>query len=67
MWNHQMVNFDIMHDQCRGDILQKSINLCKAVSSKDFRNYNQPEMKGTIKCVQRTDRKDLFLEKEPCY
>ena len=62
--NHQVVNFDIFHQQCRGYPFQKPLKVYKTVVSDDYRNYPQPGMKGIIECVQRTDRKDLFLVKK---
>ena len=59
--------FDIIQHKCREDLLQKSIKLYKMVITEDFRIYPQPEMKGTIECVRRTDSKDLFLVRNPCY
>ena len=46
--NHNIINFDIIRNQCRGDKLNKSIREHKTVAEKDFklsiRSRNQKQL-----------------------
>ena len=58
-----VVNFDIIHHECRGDLLQGSCKNYQTVYSKDIKEYPENEKKRCCE-VRNFDRKDLFVEKK---
>lgn len=50
---HKVVNFEVIHHECRGDVLKKTFKEHKTVSAKGFKGFPEKE----------TDRKGQCLEK----
>ena len=45
------------------DALQKTLKGHKTVSTKNLKGCPEKETNDTVSCIQRTDRKELYLEK----
>ena len=43
-----MINFDIIHQECRGDKLQGSYKNYKTVKSDDFKNFLEKDLKKLL-------------------
>ena len=60
----KVVNFNIIHHECRGDPLEGSYNNYQTVKESDLKNYPKNEKKEAIGgLIRNFDRKDLFVEK----
>ena len=40
---HKVVNFEVIHHECRGDVLKKTFKEHKTVSAKDFKGFPEKE------------------------
>ena len=61
----KVINFDIIHHECRGDPLKGTYEGYQTVKAKNLKNYPKPEKKELVEGVMRNiKRKDLFVEKE---
>ena len=60
-----MVNFDIIHRECRGDPLQKSFKDHKTIKESDFVEYPESEKTNVVSSVMRNiNRDDLWIQKD---
>ena len=59
----QVVNFDIIHHECRGDPLQGSYKEYQTVNKKDIDKYSSNSKKKIMNSAIRCDRKDVFIKK----
>ena len=57
------MNFDIIHNECRGGKMSKSLKEHKTVKGKDLIFYSNYKKKKVAECVRRTERKDIYSEK----
>ena len=62
--NHKVINFDIIHNQCRGNKLNKTIPEHKTVAEEDFKAFPKKEELETISSILRVNRPGLYLEKQ---
>ena len=60
----QVVNFDIIHHECRGDPLQGSYKEYQTINKKDMDNYSSNSKKKIVNSAIRSDRKDVFIDKK---
>ena len=60
----QVVNFDIIHHECRGDPLQGSYKEYQTINKKDMDNYSSNSKKKIVNSAIRADRKDVFIDKK---
>ena len=60
--NHKIINFNMIHTQCRGSLLIKFPKEYKAVTENDFKSYPEKEKLESIASCCRMDRKDLYLD-----
>lgn len=59
----KVVNFNIIHHECRGDPLEGSYNNYQTVKESDLKNYPKNEKEEAIGgLIRYFDRKDLFVE-----
>ena len=42
----QIVNFDIIHHECRGDLLENVVKTYETICKKEFKGYSLKEKKG---------------------
>ena len=59
----QVVNFDIIHHECRRDPLQGSYKEYQTVNKKDMDNYSSNSKKKIVNSAICCDRKDVFIDK----
>ena len=59
-----MINFEIIHNICRGHPLQKSIKEQKTVVGNAFKTYPEKEINDTVCSIRKKDEKDLYLNKK---
>lgn len=60
----KVINFDIIHHECRGDPLQGSYKGYQTVKSNDLEQYPQSEKKETVGgLIRNIKRNDLFIDK----
>lgn len=58
------MNFNIIHDECRGESLSKIIRENQSITTNHFKNYPQLSKFRTIQAANRLERKDLWVEPE---
>lgn len=56
-----VINFAMIHAQCRGSTLTKSVREYKTVTDDDFRSYSEKEKLEKTSC-RRLDRNYLHLD-----
>lgn len=62
--NKKVINFNIIHNQCRGDPSQKSNKDHKTVSKDDFKNYPETDKNKVLSSVFRNNRDDLWIKRD---
>ena len=65
--NTKIVNFDIIHHECRGDKLDKSYDYYQTVFKKNFRNYSKTDKKTVLSSALRNQNKlqqSIYFEKD---
>ena len=60
--NTKVVNFDMIHAQCRGTPRTHSDNFYQTLREKDVKKMPQKDKKKVIAACIRSDRKDIFVE-----
>ena len=60
----QVVNFDIIHHECREDPLQGNYKKYQTVNKKDMDKYSSNSKKKIVNSAIRSDRKDAFIDKK---
>ena len=61
----KMINFDIIHHECRGDPLQGSYKNYQTVHNDDIKKYPENEKKDVLGgLIRNLNRKDLFVEEK---
>ena len=60
----QVVNFDIIHHECRGDLLQGSYKEYQTINKKDMDKYSSNSKKKIVNSAIRSDRKEVFIDKK---
>ena len=60
----QVVNFDIIHHDCKGDPLQGSYNEYQTVNTKDMGKHSSNTKKKIVNSAIPSDRKDIFIDKK---
>ena len=59
----KVVNFDLIHHQCRGDPLLKPEKDHKTISSDDSKKYPQQEKNKALSAVLRSNRDDSWIKR----
>ena len=60
-----MINFDIIHHECRGDPLQGSHKNYQTVHNDDIKKYPENEKKDVLGgLIRNFNGKDLFVEEK---
>lgn len=62
--NHQVVNFEIIHDKCRSDILNKTLKKHQTISEMKLVSYPDVNKEKVVACARKTLRNDLYLYKK---
>ena len=62
--NKKVINFNIIHNQCRGDRSQKSNKDHKTVSKDDFKNYPETDKNKVLSSVFRNNGDDLWIKRD---
>ena len=63
--NKQVINFDFINHQCRGDQLKKSEKEHKTIENNNFNNYPKNEKKKKVmSSVFRNKRDDLWVKSD---
>ena len=57
-----VINFDLIHHECRGDPFLKSGKEYKTTSSDNFEKYPESEKNKTLSSVFRNKRDDLWVK-----
>ena len=61
----RVVNFDIIHHECRGDLLKDSYKNYQTAHNDDIKKYPENEKKEVLGgLIRNFNRKDLFVEKK---
>ena len=60
----KVVNFDIIHHECRGEFLHKSYKEHKTVVSDDLKEYPQYDKEKSVLALFRNKVDDLFVQRE---
>ena len=61
--NARIVNFDMIHAQCRGDARQHDDKYYQTVYESSVKEMPQKEKKKALGACLRSERKDLFVKK----
>ena len=59
----KVVNFEIIHHQCRGNPLKKTEKEHKTICADDFKNCPENEKSKTLYAVFRNKRNDLWVKR----
>ena len=63
--NAYVINFDIIHHECRGDKLENSKEYYRTIQTESLNNEIKKENKTEfVACAIECERKDVFLTKE---
>ena len=60
--NVEVVNFDIIHNHCRGTPLQNSETFYKSVTRKDLKKFPKKEKNDTLAAMAKCPRTDLYVQ-----
>ena len=60
--NVQVINLDIIHQACRGSLLQNPENYYKTIRNQDFKNYEQNVKEKAVPTAIKTERDDIHVE-----
>ena len=60
----KVINFDLIHHQCRGDPLLKPEKDHKTISSDEFKKYPQQEKNKVFSAGFRSNRDDLWIKRD---
>ena len=64
----KIINFGIIHRECRGEEAPKDLlKHYQTFNDKSVSDYPTPEQDQILSSAFRTDRKDIFLEKEKTF
>ena len=63
-WNKKVVNFDIIHHECRGDPLQQNYKEHQTVHNGDFKKYPDQEKNKTVFAIFRNKRDGLWVQRD---
>ena len=64
--NVKVINFDLMHHECRGDPLEKDTKEHFAIQNKDFTKYPKTDKKAVIGSAlrnQNNTKQPIFIQK----
>ena len=62
--NAKIVNFDMIHNECKGTPLQNSIKYYQTICQDDLERAKQEDKEEYISEAIKTKRDDLFIKKE---
>ena len=60
----KVINFDIIHHECRWDKLSNSYKHYKTVKAKDLKNYPDKDKKETSGVFRNVKRDDLWVQRD---
>ena len=60
--NVQVINLDIIHQACRGRLLQNPESYYKTIRNQDFKNYEQNVKEKAVPTAIKTERDDIHVE-----
>ena len=58
----KVINFDITHHQCRGDILQNPQQYYETNSNNDFQNYESHIQNQAVSSAIRSEHDNIYFE-----
>ena len=59
----KVIDFDMVHNECRGDPIQKTVKEYKTLTSHDLKEYPEREKSIVVQAVNCTKRNDLQIER----
>ena len=62
--NVQIINYGMIHNECSGILLKKSVREYKTVTNKHFKNMPLKDKDAALGACFRVKRTDLYVEKE---
>ena len=62
--NVKFVNFDIIYNDISKTKLQKPLEEYQTINKNDFDGYNQKPKNEMLSAAYRSERKDIFFEKD---
>ena len=62
--NVQVVNFDIIHQECRGDKLKGTYKDYRTIKSEHLANYPKEEAKTVLSATFCNKRDDLWVKRD---
>ena len=62
--NAQIINFDIINNQIKGEPLQKTIREYKTVTEENLKKTPKKDKKEALGACFRTSRKDLYVNRD---
>ena len=60
--NVKLINFDIVHHECRGGKLQNPERYYKLIRNKDFENYEQHVQNNALSSAIKYERVDIHFD-----
>ena len=60
--NVKLINFDIVHHECRGGKLQNPEQYYKLIRNKDFENYEQHVQNNALSSAIKYERVDIHFD-----
>ena len=62
--NVELINFDIIHHQCRGDALKHDVKYYQEICHRDFENIPKQDEYNFISSAIKSRRKDIYIQKD---
>ena len=62
--NIKITNMDIIHNECRGDPLEKDIKEYKTIQKKDVKQMPASDKHAALAACFRSEKKDLFISED---
>ena len=62
--NVELINFDIIHNQCRGDVLKHDLKYYQQIHQHHFENIPKQDEYNFISSAIKSKREDIFIQKD---
>ena len=62
--NVELINFDIIHHQCRGDVSKHDVKYYQQIHQRDFENIPKQDEYNFISNAIKSKRGDIYIEKD---
>ena len=59
----KIINFDIIHHECKGDELEYSKKFYQTIENKDFKDYDNNIKEEALTTAIKSERKDIFIDR----